>query len=231
MTLSARPAVGLLQCLQQIPDPRGRKGRRHDFVAMLATVVSAMFCGRQSFEAIAEWIHAFEAPFWHRLGYLRRPPTANTFRYLLEALDPEALEAALWQWAEGLGLSLESDEVQAVSIDGKTLRGAIAQHGRAWHVLTAMDQATGCVLRETPVHADTNEAKVALSLLENLVLEGRLMVGDAMFCQRDVCEKILEGGGDYLVIVKGNQPALQRQMQNAFVIPKAFSPLPQAAGA
>src|SRR5690606_16374540 len=74
MTLSARPAVGLLQCLQQIPDPRGRKGRRHDFVAMLATVVAAMFCGRQSFEAIAEWIHAFEAPFWHRLGYQRRPP-------------------------------------------------------------------------------------------------------------------------------------------------------------
>src|SRR5690606_4575076 len=89
------------------------------------------FCGRQSFEAIAEWIHAFEAPFWHRLGYQRRPPTANTFRYLLEAIDPEALEAALWQWAEGLGLSLGSQEVEAISIDGKTLRGAIAEHGRA----------------------------------------------------------------------------------------------------
>jgi DDE_Tnp_1-associated/Transposase DDE domain len=229
--LSARPAEGLLQCLQHIPDPRGRKGRRHDFVAMLATVVSAMLCGRQSFDAIAEWIHTFEAPFWHRLGYLRRPPTANSFRNLLDAIDPEALEAALWQWAEGLGLCLGGHDVEAVSIDGKTLRGAIAAHGRAWNVLSVMDQATGCVLRETPVHADTNEAKAALSLLENLVLEGRVVVGDAMFCQRDVCEKILEQGGDYLVIVKGNQPALQRQMQNAFALPRSFSPLPQTAGA
>ncbi len=60
---------------------------------------------------------------------------------------------------------------------------------------------------EVPVPADTNEAKAALSLLESLVLEGRVVVGDAMFCQRDVCEKILDQGGDYLVIVKGNQPA------------------------
>lgn len=231
MTLSARPAVGLLQYLQQIPDPRGRKGRRHDFVAMLATVVSAMLCGRQSFEAIAEWIHTFEAPFWHRLGYQRRPPTANSFRKLLAAIDPEALEAALWQWAEESGLVVGRDAVEAVSLDGKTLRGAIAQHGRAWHVLSVMDQATGCVLREVPVPADTNEAKAALSLLESLVLEGRVVVGDAMFCQRDVCEKILDQGGDYLVIVKGNQPALQRQMQNAFAISRSFSPLPQAAGA
>ncbi len=53
-----------------------------------------------------------------------------------------------------------------------------------------------------------------------------MVVDDAMFCQRDVCEKILERGGDYPVIVKGNQPTLQRGMPDAFVIPKASGTSP-----
>lgn len=51
------------------------------------------------------------------------------------------------------------------------------------------------------------------------------MVADAAYCQREFCETVLEQGGEYLVLVKDNQPTLQHQMEQAFVIPKAFSPL------
>lgn len=231
--MRGEPAVsgsGLLQFLQQIPDPRGRQGQRHDFVAMLATVVCAMLCGHAGFNGIAQWIHAFDETLWHRLGYRRRPPTENCFRDLLNAVEPQQLEAALWKWIESLGIAGDDQPLQATVIDGKKLRGAISRHEGMWHVLTALDQRTGHILRQIPVPTNTNEAKAVLELIDQLVLRGKVVVGDAMFCQRDICERILGQGGDYLVIVKDNQPALKRELVNAFATPAKFSPLPTTAG-
>ena len=231
----AAKGSGLLQFLQDIPDPRGRQGQRHDFVAMLATVVCAMLCGHGGFAGIAQWIHAFDATLWHRLGYQRTPPTENCFRDLLNALDPQQLEAALWKWIESLGVELDEGpegplQVQATIIDGKKLRGAISRYQGMWHVLTALDHQTGHILRQIPVPSNTNEAKAVLELIDQLVLQGKVVVGDAMFCQREICQRILGQGGDYLVIVKNNQPALKRELVNAFATPANFSPLPQALG-
>lgn len=74
--------------------------------------------------------------------------------------------------------------------------------------------------------AKTNEHKAALELLKTIVLEGRVIVGDAMFCQRDLCEQIVEDGGDYLFPVKENQPPLLRDIQLELAAHEAaFSPL------
>ena len=83
------------------------------------------------------------------------------------------------------------------------------------------------MLSQTRVAAETNEAKTALTLLKSLVLGGKVVVGDAMFCQRDVCERILDSGGDYFVVVKDNQPTLRRNVQLAFAKAEAFPPLPR----
>jgi hypothetical protein len=220
-----------LHFLQQIPDPRGRQGQRHSLQAMLATVVCAVLSGCRGYRAIAQWIRLQPVPLWHALGYFRTPPTRNCFRKLLLTIDPTQLEAALWSWVtEGLGLELSSDDLTAVSLDGKTLRGAVPDHERAVHVLSLLDQATGSILRQTTVDPTTNEAKAAIDLLKSLVLKGKVVVADAMFCQREVCQQILDSGGDYLVVVKDNQPAVKREIEIAFAEPRGFSPLrPEAA--
>ena len=61
-----------------------------------------------------------------------------------------------------------------------------------------------------------------------MVLKGRVVLGDAAFCQRSICEQIIEQEGDYLFVIKDNQPSLLREAQQAFVIPEAFSPLATA---
>lgn len=223
--MNACPERNLLHFLQQIPDPRGRQGQRHSLSAMLATIICAVLSGCRGYRAIAQWIHLQEPETCHALGYFRRPPTRNAFRYLLLQVDPEELEAALWKWVtEGLGLQLSDDDLQAVSLDGKTLRGAFTEHQRAMHVLAILDQQTGCILNQTVMDPTTNEAKASLKMLTEMVVKGRVVVADAMFCQRDVCQKILDSGGDYYVIVKDNQPSVKREVQNAFVESKAFSP-------
>jgi predicted transposase YbfD/YdcC len=96
-------------------------------------------------------------------------------------------------------------------------------------LLSALDQTTGCVLSQTQMPPTTNEAKAALELLKTITLKGRVVVADAMFCQREVCEQILQEGGHYLVVVKENQPTLLREIESAFADTKAFSPLDAAA--
>ncbi len=84
------------------------------------------------------------------------------------------------------------------------------------HLLALFDQRTGGVLSQQAVPGMTNEAKAALSILKTLVLEGRLVTGDAMFCHRDVCQQIIDGGGDYLIVVKDNQPELKAAIEAEF---------------
>ena len=188
-------AGDLLAMLARIPDPRGRQGRRFGLSAMLATVVCGILTGARGYTAIAEWIHRQEVPVWHWLGYLRKPPCPNAFRDLLMTLDSGALESVLREWAETLLGETLPPELQAVSMDGKTLCSTLASHGRSVHLLSVIDQRTGFVLSQQEVDGKTNEHKGALQLLKTIVLKGRLVTGDAIFCQRDLFHPIEDYGG------------------------------------
>jgi DDE_Tnp_1-associated/Transposase DDE domain len=221
--LKPAPAGSLLEHLQQIPDPRGRQGLRHVFTAMLATVVCASLQGARGYLAFAQWIHAQEVALWHELGFQRKPPKLGAFRKLLMAIPPEQFEAAVRNWVrQCVGDPTPGEPLQPVSIDGKALRGTLKGHERAIHLLSILDQATGCTLSQTRVDDHTNEAKAALELLRTLVLKGRVVTGDAMFCQREVCEQILHQGGHYFFALKDNQPTLKEAVTAEFQA--AFSP-------
>jgi hypothetical protein len=209
-------AGSLFDLLGQIPDPRGRRGRRHPLAAMLTTIVCAILTGSRGYRAIAQWARSQNASVWQWLGFHRKPPCANSFRNLLLALEPEVLEAVLRQWmAAVIGLPAPN-EIQSVAMDGKTLCNTLAAHERNVHLLSLLDQATGGVLSQQAVPPTTNEAKTAVEILKTILLKGRLVTGDAMFCQRELCEEIVDSGGDYLFVVKDNQPELKAAVEADF---------------
>jgi len=215
-------AGSLLEYLAQIPDPRGRQGRRFSLSAMLATVVCGVLCGARGYEAIAGWIHAQQPRVWHGLGYFRKPPCANAFRNLLMSLDPLALEEAVRQWISRILRLPEGDALQAVALDGKSLCGVLDTHGRTMHLLALFDQQTGYVLSQMRVDDKTNEIKAAPELLQTLVLKGRVITADALLCQREISQQIIDSGGHYLLVVKDNQPELKQAIAAEFQ--PAFSP-------
>jgi hypothetical protein len=219
-------ARGLFAALEQVSDPRGRQGQRHPFTAMLAGVVCATLCGARGFKPIAQWLRAQAPATWHWLGFKRRPPCANCFADLFKVISPEEFERAVREWTDQLEcVRVDEDSLSAISIDGKSLCGTLQAHQRAIHLLSAFDHQSGCVLSQTQVNPETNEAKAALPLLKTLVLRGRVVLGDAMFCQRELCREVIDSGGDYFVVVKDNQPTLRRDVQLAFAKPEVFSPL------
>jgi hypothetical protein len=215
-------AGNLLELLAQIPDPRGRRGRRHPLTAMLATIVCAVLTGARGYRAIAQWVRSQGPTVWMRLGFHRKPPCANSFRSLLLALKPDVLESILRQWMAAAVQLPPPGTVQAVAIDGKTLCNTLAAHHRNVHLLSLFDQATGGILSQQAVPPTTNESKTAVELLKSILLKDRLVTGDAMFCQRELCDEIVDSGGDYLFVVKDNQPELKAAVATDFQ--PGFSP-------
>ena len=98
------------------------------------------------------------------------------------------------------------------------------------HLLTAYAPEVAAVVRQLPVDGKTNEHKAALELLGVLPLAGKVVTADAMFTHRDVCTAIRDGGGDYLLPVKDNQPRLRADIEAAFAPPARLSPAAAASG-
>ena len=111
----------------------------------------------------------------------------------------------------------DGDETPAVlfgvSVDGKSLRGALQSDGRAVHLLSAMTHAERVVIAQREVDHKTNEIKAFRPLLENLDLTGCLVTADAMHAQRDHANFLVgEKHADFLLFVKENQPSLCNEM-------------------
>jgi hypothetical protein len=193
---------------------------------MLTAVVCGLLCGVRGWTGLCEWLHDLPVDNWHWMGFTRRPPKKDGFRDLLMKLAPETLEAVLRAWITADLDSLPKDDLPAFSFDGKTLCATLRPFSRAVHLLAAVDHQTGCVFGQMRVDEKTNEHKTALVLLKELVLNGRVLVGDAMFCQREICQEVLDAGGDYFLPVKENQPGLLREIEQEFAAQDAaFSPL------
>jgi DDE_Tnp_1-associated/Transposase DDE domain len=223
----------LLSFLATVPDPRSRHGRRHPLPAILAVVCCAIMCGARSYAAIGQWAQDQDIMLMHRLGFTRRPPKMGGIRKVLIALNVKAFEQALTQWAAAVlsrPIAPGSSPPEAYALDGKSARGSFDGLQKAVHLLSLLAHESGLTLAQAAVpngsEEKTNEHKAALRLLEGLILEGRLITGDAMFCQRDLCQQVIDAKGDYLVFVKDNQPTLLHDIQLAFApsAEGAFSP-------
>ena len=188
----------LLAVLAEVPDPRGRRGKRHPLTAILAMAVAAALCGAKSYAAIAEWGRNYGPAFAQALGFTRlKTPCAACLFLLFRRLDRPALEAALARWAEAVLAALppEPGELEAVALDGKTLRGAKKQGALDVHLLSVLSHRLGLTLGQAAVADHTNEIGGLPPVLAALILEGRVVTADAMHCQRETAQTIVGKGG------------------------------------
>ncbi len=237
----------LLAAFASMPDPRRRQGTRFALPALLALAVAAILSHHLSVLAIAEWGAGQGRDVLRTLGFADGvTPHQSTLQRLFRKLDPDALAQAVtahFAPADTPEALRQPRGSQGVAIDGKSHRGRLAfdATGCPVHALSAFLHEHGIVLAHEPIesHPSSSEAatpdqpqptgkaeaelSVAPALLERLDWHGRVLTGDALFCQRTLCQQVVAAGGDYLLIVKDNQPTLHADIQLLFEPPPALA--------
>jgi predicted transposase YbfD/YdcC len=214
----------LIEVLAEIPDVRSRRGKRHPLPAMLAMACCAMLCGYRSYSAIAEWGRNYGTGIAQALGFTHNTPCAATLHTIFRQVDRDDLEERLGTWAESVVVSTpaasSAGEV-AVALDGKTLRGSKKQGAPGVHLLSALSHHVGLTLTQQAVDAKTNEITQVETVLRQIILKDRVVTMDALLTQRHVAQTIVDAGGDYVMIVKENQPQLRADIELVFTLPPA----------
>jgi hypothetical protein len=188
----------LVEVLAQVEDPRHRRGRRHPLAAILAMAVAATLCGAKSYAALAHWGRHHGADLARALGFTRsQTPCAATLHFDFRHLKRPAFEAALTAWASEVLAALPPPRgtLEALAIDGKTVRGAQQQGACDVHLLSVLSHRLGLPLAQRTVPDQSNELTVLRSVLADLILTGRVVTVDAMLCQRQIARTIRDKGG------------------------------------
>ena len=229
--IEAPPAGSLAEALGVVPDPRRPYGWRpgHEpipLVALLQLTVVALLCGAHSQLAVAQWGRERledDPGLLEALGLPPgRSPCVATLHRVYKQLDVAAFEAALGAWlVQTAGKPPRQRTATparvvraAVAIDGKVLRGSQPKREDAsdrvpgTYLVAAYTHASGVVLGQIRAAGKGHELAAAKALLTQVPVAGRVVTADALLTQRDISEQIVAAGGDYLLPIDENQPAL-----------------------
>jgi predicted transposase YbfD/YdcC len=207
----------LYSYLGQLTDRRKRRGVRYRLATILVLVILAKLCGQDKPYGIADWVRQ-RRPFLVEALRLKRSqlPHHSTYRRILETgLAGEELERLLGEFVRQ---PPQAGQGVVIAIDGKTLRGTITRDDPfGVHLLAAYLPGEGLVLMQLVVEKDKeNEMVVAPKLLNCLDLRNKVVVGDAMHTHREVSLQIVAAGGDFVWVVKDNQPLTRQALEQLF---------------
>ena len=214
--------ISVMSVFRQVPDPRGKQGLQHPLEALLGLILLSMLSGRKGMRAVFRLGRTLSRHQLNQLGFRQylASPCHATFTELLRVLDPDALAKAFSQFtAEQRDCDGDETMLRQLSIDGKTLRGSKDADGKAEHVLSAFSAALAQSVGHSSSRGKGFEIPDALRLLEKIDLEGLIVTGDAMFCQKAITYRVVEKGGDYILPVKKNQKDLLEEIETAFLEP------------
>jgi predicted transposase YbfD/YdcC len=206
---------GILSHFQSLPDPRSRVNRRHLLIDVIVISICGVLAGADGPTAIETWAKTQRR--WLK-KYLKLPsgiPAHDTIGRVLEALSPQAFQHCFTAWLESLG-DPDPQEAAHLAIDGKALRRS-HDRGRGlgpMHLVSVWATQRGVSLGQVAADDKSNEITAIPQLLDQLDLAGAVVTIDAAGCQKAIAEKIVAGGGDYVLAVKGNQQRLHRGVRD-----------------
>ena len=204
-------AVVFLEHFRDIPDHRQPSKVVYPLDEVLLLSLLAVLAGAETFVDITRFGEA-------KLAFLRRfrpfaggTPSHDHLGDIFATLDAEAFQRCFVGWVA----ALTGAPAEVIAIDGKTVRRSFEKKAgkAAIHMVSAFAARQRLVLGQVKVAEKSNEIVAIPKLLDMLVIEGAIVTIDAMGCQRDIAQKILDKGGDYVLALKGNQNSLHEDIK------------------
>jgi len=208
-----KPAIS--EHFADLEDPRIDRTKLHQLFDIIIIAICAVICGADTWVAVEEFGNA--KIDWVRT-FLELPngiPSHDTFGRVFALLDPEQFQCCFVSWIQAIS---QITDGEIVALDGKTLRrshdGTLGK--AAIHMVSAWASANRLVLGQLKVDEKSNEITAIPELLRLLTLKGCIVTIDAMGCQTEIAQVIVDEGADYVLALKGNQGTLHRDVQDLF---------------
>ena len=195
-----------------LEDPRAPRAQQHKLSDILVIALCATLADCDSWYEIEDFGN--DKIDWFR-GFLELPngiPSHDTFNRVFAALDPQAFQDCFTDWINAVCVGLA---VKGYQIDGKAQRGSVdrTRGVSCLHTVSVWANEHSLSLGQVAVDKDSNEIPAIPKLLQLLELEGALVSIDAIGCQKEIAQTVLDQEGDYLLAVKDNQPTLYQDLQ------------------
>lgn len=201
--------LSLMNVLESIEDTRRQKSVMYPLHEVLIIMLLAVMCGATSYAKVEmfgiskkEWLSTF-------LDLEYGIPDACTFRNVIKEIDTEKLHTVFCEWMKSVVATLTG----VIAIDGKQARRTKDSTKRPLHVVSAFSYEFGLVMGQLACEEKSNEITAIPKLLEMLEVNGCIITIDAMGTQKEIAEKIVEKGADYILSLKENQKTLYNDIK------------------
>lgn len=207
--------ISLLDYFADLQDPRIDRCKRHSLLDIITIAICAVICGADSWVQVELFGKSKEEWFRTFLELPNGIPSHDTFGDVFSRLDPERFQECFMAWSQEVAELLPGE---VVAIDGKTVRRSHdARAGKgALHLVSAWASANTLTLGQVSTEAKSNEITAIPRLLELLELKGCIVTIDAMGCQKEIAQSILDREADYVLAVKQNQGRLYEDLADLF---------------
>jgi len=198
---------GPLRFFLDLPDPRAANVRFR-LIDLIVIAICAVLCDCDAWDEVEDFAESKKAWFSSFLDLRHGIPSHDTFERVFSRLDPQAFEQCFVNWMSGV---VEISGGKLLAVDGKSIRRSFERgwdkHGMS-HLVSLFASENGQVLRQLKTQGKGEELSAILQLLGMVDLKGARVTIDALGCQREVAQTIVDCGGDYILCVKENQPGL-----------------------
>jgi len=203
-----------------LDDPRVERTKLHPLLSIMTIAICAVIAGAESWDDIEEFGEIRADWFASFLDLPHGIPSHDTFNRVFAALDPMQFQACFLAWMRAVTGVLPA---QVIAIDGKAVRGSHdRERGKAAiHLVSAWASANRVVLAQVQVDEKSNEITALPDLLRCLTLAGCVVTIDAMGCQREIAQQILDQEGTYVLALKANQGTLHEDVRLSFTVAQA----------
>lgn len=213
--MSEKAPSNIEQYFGDLPDPRSGENISHPLINIITISMCAVICGADSWVDVEQFGNAKKRWFQEFLHMPHGIPSHDTIGRVFRWLCPDEFEARFRAWTQHI---CELVEGEVIAVDGKQLRrskdGTLGIDGIYMVNVWATDNKLS--LAQAKVENHTNEIKGIPLLLRLLEIEETTITIDAMGCQTDIVQVIIDQKADYVIAAKGNQGTLLEDIQASF---------------
>lgn len=205
--------------LSSVLDHRKGQGKEYSIGSLLSLVLLGFICGCNSLAEVARFAKRLSREQRKELGFHpHKSPAHNTIWFVFQELDVYSLEQSL---SKIVASGRKDDQPLHFMVDGKNLRGSKTDKlPKGAQMLACFCSELQGVIAQEQSKGGYDEVTTAIKILRETPLKDVVVTGDAMFADKHFCETVVRQGGNYILPVKGNQPALKQAIEKSVEIKK-----------